>query len=122
MIYIATHGDGPAIFHADQHAASNGTVATGRGHPVIRNLLSRRVAEPRIGGVGILLLQCVDAQDPLDVHAALPEKNEAAMFLGTTLTKNRYRPSNSPASASMSPGTAQPRTGKTMPPRTNNAN
>ena len=49
----------------------------------------------------------------------------AAMFFGTTLTKNRQRPRNSPLSAATSATTIPPRpevkSGSTIPPPINNA-
>ena len=90
------HGERPgrdsaAIFHADLDPAADRTISAGGGHPVVRNLFRRSVAGRFIPRERILFAQIVEADSALPVHAALlsPEVNAAAIFLGTTLTKNR---------------------------------
>src|SRR5579863_4011727 len=83
--------DSTAILHADLNTATDRAIAARGGHPVVRNLFGRGVAGRFIAREAIFFAQIVEAQRALPVHAAVlsPDVKAAAIFLGTTLTKNR---------------------------------
>ena len=63
--------DGAALFHADLHAAADRTIAAGGGHPVIRNLLRRRVAGGFAARELVFLGQIVEADQALQASCGL---------------------------------------------------
>src|SRR5437773_25128 len=118
MVRISSHAHGAAVFDADEHAAADRAVSTSSGNPLVGGLLGCHVAEAGIVNVGVLVGKDVEAQRALPVHTAtsfrdarvteLFSKNTAAMFRGTTLIKNKYRPTNSPARATVRAGMCRP--------------
>ena len=61
------HRDGFAVFHSDQHAASDRAVSASGGNPLLRNARLRDMAEARIFVVGILFTPNVDTQDAAEL-------------------------------------------------------
>src|SRR5215467_1441064 len=59
MDWIAANTYGLAFLDADKHAATDGTIAAGRGHPPFGNLLGRGVAMIGIGSIRVLIAQDV---------------------------------------------------------------
>src|SRR5205809_1067296 len=130
MVRITSHAHGAAVFDADEHAAADRAVSASSGNPLVGGLLGGHVTEAGVGNVGVLVGKDVEAQRALPVHAATSfrdatvtepcSKNPAAMFRGTTLTKNKYRPTNSPARATVRAGMCRPASGSATPPATRN--
>src|SRR6266545_1481547 len=114
MTGIAADSHRPACARADQHSAAYRAVAARGARPAIGDSRRRDVAELGILGVGVLSGQRIEAEEALQIHAASRGKNAAAMFFGTTETKNRYRETSSPASARQKPMPACPLSGSTI--------
>src|SRR5215471_13114626 len=99
-------GDSAPVLHPDLDAATYGAISARGGDPFVRNLSRRRVARAFSARIGIFALPGVQSRKPIHSykprgHAALPEgMNVAAMFFGTTETKNNHRPTIPPANAS----------------------
>src|SRR6185295_18978958 len=99
MIGVAADADRAPVLHADEHPAADRTVSARRRHPAIGNAFRRGVPRDGIVGVGIPVGEDVESEDALEVHAASLSRYGATRCFGTTLTKKRYRPIVSAASA-----------------------
>src|SRR5689334_11874490 len=121
MIGIAADGDRAVVACADQHAAADRAIAAGGAGPAIGDARRGDVAELGIVGVGVLRGERVEAEEALQVQAASRRKNDAAIFFGTTVTKNRYRDTISPLSARQKPIPGCPLRGSTIPPTISSA-
>src|SRR6266852_1010544 len=105
VIRIASHAHRPAVLDADVHPAAHRTISASGGNPLVGGFLSGHITEAGIGNIGVLLGKAVEAQRAPPVHAATSyraatvtepfSKNPAAIFRGTKLTKNKYRPASS---------------------------
>jgi hypothetical protein len=62
MIGISADAHGAAILHSDEHPATHRTITACGGNPLIRNLLLGGMAHDRVMGVGILLVEDVQAE------------------------------------------------------------
>src|SRR5215831_20328944 len=99
MIRIAPDAHGAAVPDADEHPASDGAVPARRRYPSVRHAARRRVPVDFVVAVGVTIGQGVETEHTSERHAASLPRYGAVGCFGTALTKNRYRPMTSPASA-----------------------
>src|SRR5262249_14007456 len=95
MIGVTAHAHRASILDADEHSASDRTIAARRRHPPVRDTFRRCVAGDWIVRVRIAVRQDVQAERPFQieaVHAASIPRYGATRCFGTALTKNKYRP------------------------------
>ena len=67
VIWIAACGDGLVVAHAQKHAATDGTVATGGLDPLLRNARRSGVTEVGIFAVRVLVVADVDANEAFEL-------------------------------------------------------
>ena len=95
VVGVALHRHGPAVAHADQHAAAHRAVAAGRAHPVVGRPALRYRPAARLGDVAVAVAAVVGAETCRTAARAArltgalpaaPRQNAPGMFSGTTVT------------------------------------
>ena len=93
VIGVAAYADHFAVAHTQLHSAANRAVSAGTVDPMIGMLARRSESEDRIFAVAVFLRTDIQPALPCQpvhkTHAASTERYSVAMFVGTTLTKNR---------------------------------
>jgi hypothetical protein len=92
MVGVPSPGDGFAVLHPKQNAATNRAVAAGGAYPRVGNVIGLHHAEALIGTVGVpigTMIKTKPGRKPcVDRHHRLT-KNPPGADSGTTVTKNR---------------------------------
>ena len=93
VIGVAADADHFAVAHTQLHSAANRAVSAGTVHPAIGVLARGSKSEDRIFAVAVFRRTDIESALPCQpvhkAHAASTERYSVAMFVGTTLTKNR---------------------------------